>query len=367
MLTNWHNLSQQLGLPTRKNELWRYSHVKDYIDPNFQSKNHPTNKPEIPDFIQSELIYFNGTEWLTNFNTTHIENKISTPEVFKQDGLYAWYKKQTTNKQVIVTNSKTVTICIPTQKQQLLLPELTLDLSQSEHEVTIYEIHIGNNDHNEMENIHTSIFSLKVINHCQLTYHRFSSAQTSKSISWLDIDNYQNMQCYIWKHHNSQNKEFIHITNKEIQASTELRLIANLSDNSKYDLTTHINHIKENTNSNQLFKCILDKSAQAALTGKIFIDQHCPGTKALFRSKHTLLSKSAHIFSQPQLEIFTDDVECAHGSSTGSLQEEELFYLTSRGVTPSKAKQMLLGAFINDEILSLKNQSEQKFFQGLIL
>ncbi len=364
MLINWTDQSQKLGIPTRKNEHWRYSQVKDFITTDLSLSSELIKKPQLPTELKGEIIYFNGKEWVSEFKKIESNDELSVSKIVSdQDGMYAWYKKQIQSTTLEITKAAKIIICIPHIKDQLLLPELTLNLNQAEDEVTIYEIQTA-----ESIDLAASVYSLKIINkNKNLTYHRLSLNPNVKSISWLNINNSSNLNTYIWKQKNSQNKEFITVDNVKTQASTRLSLVANLDENAKYDLITHLNHFVGHTSSNQLFKCILDDNAQAALTGKIFIGKNCPETKAYFKSKQTLLSSKAHIFSQPQLEIHTDDVECAHGSSTGSLQAEELFYLTSRGISPTKAKQMLLGAFINDEIMTLKNTDEQIFFQGLIL
>ncbi len=371
MLINWNDQSQKLGIPTRKNELWRYSQVKDFVETEKKLSPEVIAKPTLPANLNGDMIYFNGSEWISNSkNITFSNNELTTDmlpvakEIRDLDGMYAWYKKQTANYSLRVTNSANkIVICIPHTKQQLLLPELTIHLDQNDDDCSLYEVQTS-----DLENPATTMYSIKIVNkNKNLTLHRFSFNPNAKSVSWLNINNSKNLNAYVWKQQNSQSKEFITVDNVDHGANVRLSLIANLSQDAKYDLITHLNHIVSNTSSNQLFKCILDENAQAALTGKIFIDRNCPETKAFFKSKQTLLSNKAHIFSQPQLEIHTDDVECAHGSSTGSLQEEELFYLTSRGISPAKAKTMLLGAFINDEIMTLKNSDEQKFFQGLIL
>lgn len=371
MLTNWEDQSQKLGIPNRKNELWRFSQVKDFLDTESLPTDQTISTPQLPTALQGDKIFYNGHDWASDSSHIKFSKNLSVSsdelsaakEISDNDGMYAWYRKHIPTYRVEIAGSTKIIICIPHSEQQLLIPELTLDLNLVQDDITIYEVQTAKETQNA-----ATIYSIKICHHNKnLTFHRLNLNPHAKSISWLHIQNAAQVKAYIWKQKNSQNKEFIHINNIKNGADSRLSLVANLGEDAKYDLTTHVNHTVGQTSSNQLFKCILDDNAQAALTGKIFIDKNCPGTEAFFKSKQTLLSSKAHIYSQPQLEIHTDDVKCAHGSSTGSLQEEELFYLMSRGISPAKAKKMLLGAFINDEILNLKNEEEQKFFQGLIL
>lgn len=372
MLINWHEKMQQIELPNRKNELWRYSQLSDFINVESKTQNSLAQITSLPEICGNDVIVFNGLEWQST--SPHVVIKTSTIEennlaaqdssLVKQDGLYAWYKdKSSSSVEVTVTGCKKIALHITIGTEQSLVPEIKIDLSQIQGEFTIFEIQTSATPNNA-----TSLYSIQVVNKkSSLNYHRLNLEHHHKSISWLNIVNSHLVHSYIWKQKDCQNKEFISINNIKESAEANLRLIANLNGNAKYDLTTLINHQTPKTNSFQQFKCILDDKARAALTGKIFISKNCPETKAYFKSKQTLLSSQSHIFSQPQLEILTDDVECAHGSSTGSLQEEEVFYLNSRGISPSKAKKMLLAAFINDEILTFTCPKEQTFFQGLIL
>jgi len=116
------------------------------------------------------------------------------------------------------------------------------------------------------------------------------------------------------------------------------------------DNHTSVDHKFPNCFSNEIYKGILDDHSKGVFNGKIFVQQDAQKTNAFQSNKNILLSDTATINTKPQLEIWADDVSCSHGCTTGQLDEEQLFYLRSRGISESKAKAMLLHAFVNDVI-----------------
>jgi Fe-S cluster assembly protein SufD len=114
------------------------------------------------------------------------------------------------------------------------------------------------------------------------------------------------------------------------------------------DNHTTVDHKVANCFSNEIYKGILDDHSKGVFNGKIFVRPDAQKTNAFQSNKNILLSDTATINTKPQLEIWADDVKCSHGCTTGQLDDEQLFYLRSRGIAKSKARAMLLHAFVND-------------------
>lgn len=114
------------------------------------------------------------------------------------------------------------------------------------------------------------------------------------------------------------------------------------------DHHTIVDHRKANCLSNELYKCILDDKAVGVFNGKIYVRPNAQKTNAFQSNKNILLSNDATINTKPQLEIWADDVKCSHGATTGQLDEEQLFYLRTRGLGKETARTMLLYAFALD-------------------
>lgn len=130
------------------------------------------------------------------------------------------------------------------------------------------------------------------------------------------------------------------------------------------DTHTCIDHAKPHGISHQLHKCIVGGSAHAVFNGKVMVREGAQRTDAKQSNRNLLLTAKAHIDTKPQLEIFASDVKCTHGATVGQLDSEEVFYLQSRGLAESAARNLLtyaFGAEVIDRIpiASLKHQLEQ--------
>jgi len=140
--------------------------------------------------------------------------------------------------------------------------------------------------------------------------------------------------------------------------------LALISNRQLADTHTCIDHVKPNGTSHQQHKCIVDGAAHAVFNGKIIVRPHAQRTNSSQSSRNLLLSKTAQIDTKPQLEIFADDVKCAHGATVGQLDPEEIFYLKSRGLSEVTARNLLTYAFGAEiisriSIPSLRQQLEQ--------
>ncbi len=140
--------------------------------------------------------------------------------------------------------------------------------------------------------------------------------------------------------------------------------LALITDRQLADTHTCIDHTQPHGVSRQLHKCIVGGSAHAVFNGKIMVRQGAQRTDSIQSSRNLLLTDKARVDTKPQLEIFADDVKCAHGATIGQLDSEEVFYLNSRGLTDSVARNLLTYAFGAEVIeripvASLKRQLEQ--------
>ena len=123
------------------------------------------------------------------------------------------------------------------------------------------------------------------------------------------------------------------------------------------DTHSVIDHKQPHCTSHQLYKGILDGKSRAVFNGKVFVRHGALGTDANQTNKNLLLSNEAHVDTKPQLEIFADDVKCAHGAAIGQLDTEELFYLESRGIHSDLARNLLTYGFAEEVIARIKVES----------
>ena len=125
----------------------------------------------------------------------------------------------------------------------------------------------------------------------------------------------------------------------------------------KRGTVSQIVHAGKNAKSDQKAKNILQDKARGIFDALIKIDPEGAGTKAHQNSKAVLLNDGAYMASKPQLEIYIDDVEASHGSTIGELDEDQLFYIRSRGITLEEARKMLILAFANEIIDDIEDES----------
>jgi Fe-S cluster assembly protein SufD len=123
------------------------------------------------------------------------------------------------------------------------------------------------------------------------------------------------------------------------------------------DTHSVIDHKQPHCNSHQLYKGILDGNARAVFNGKIFVREGAQKTDAMQTNKNLLLSDKARVDTKPQLEIYADDVKCAHGAAVGQIDPEELFYLETRGIGPELSRSLLTYGFAEEVIAKIKLES----------
>lgn len=126
--------------------------------------------------------------------------------------------------------------------------------------------------------------------------------------------------------------------------------IFSLDDNKQHEIRTTINHLVENTKSYQLIKSVLGKNTKSVYQGRIYVDSKAQKTDGYQLSKAILLDETSEFNAKPELEIYADDVKCSHGSASGSLDDNSIFYLMSRGLNYKQAKGLLINGFLLDVI-----------------
>lgn len=139
-----------------------------------------------------------------------------------------------------------------------------------------------------------------------------------------------------------------------------------LKEEQHHDNFTTIHHLKSHTSSHQLFKGILDDQAHGIFTGKIHIHRDAQQVNSTQLNKNLLLSKKAHVHTRPQLEVYADDVKCSHGATIGQLNDDEIFYLESRGIKKERASQILCHAFLSEATAKIEDEATRRWAEKLV-
>jgi Fe-S cluster assembly protein SufD len=140
-----------------------------------------------------------------------------------------------------------------------------------------------------------------------------------------------------------------------------------LSGEQHCDTHSEIDHKVPNCTSHQNYKGVLNDKSRGVFNGKVFVRENASGTDAQQSNKNLLLSTEARIDTKPQLEIFNDDVKCAHGATVGQLEEEELFYLLSRGLNEHLARNLLTYGFAEEIVNKIEVESIKKELDEAVL
>ncbi len=127
------------------------------------------------------------------------------------------------------------------------------------------------------------------------------------------------------------------------------------------DNHTTVDHKVANCVSNELYKGVIDDHATAVFNGKVFVRQNAQKINAFQSNGNVLLSDSGSVNSKPELEIYADDVRCSHGSTTGQLDEDAIFYLRARGLSEKSARRLLVSAFIGEVIEKISYPASKEY------
>jgi len=133
------------------------------------------------------------------------------------------------------------------------------------------------------------------------------------------------------------------------------------------DTHSVIDHQQPHCTSHKLYKGILDVNARAVFNGKVFVREGAQKTDAMQTNKNLLLSPEARVDTKPQLEIYADDVKCAHGAAVGQIDQEELFYLQARGINPELGRSLLTYGFAEEVIEKIRIDSIKRQLDEIVL
>jgi len=162
-------------------------------------------------------------------------------------------------------------------------------------------------------------------------------------------------------------KNEIHCDLLESFASCFINGLIFLSNEQHHELKTNVNHRYEHCKSSQLVKSVLLDKSNGTYQGKIYVEKDAQKTDGYQLSKALVLSENSAFNSKPELEIYADDVKCSHGSSTGNIDQNSIFYLMSRGLSKEQTNKMLVEGFLNEAIETITEPNIQLLISKLFI
>lgn len=379
----------KLGFPTTKHEEWKYSNVKKLVENSFNF--HPVSsisvldleKLDIPDSKGNILYFINGVydAHLSQFEESDKVQILTIKEAREAipDFLDKYYGTITNNSDEAFTAMNTalandgVVVHVPqsvTLEHPIILRMISdvrtenvgaivrnLIVVEENAEVKIGEAFRTLGDKKAFVNAVTEIFVEK---NARVDYYKVQSeSDNSSHIGTTQV--HQKDNSYFYSATATLDGGFVRnnlnltIDGEHVEAHMFGLYIPNGTQH--VDNHTVVDHRKPNSESNELYKGILMDKSNGVFNGKIFVQQEAQKTNAYQNCRNVITSDSATMNTKPQLEIWADDVKCSHGTTTGQLNDEAIFYMRSRGIPRDEAIKMQLLAFANDVITEIKIDS----------
>ncbi|MBC8296366.1 MAG: Fe-S cluster assembly protein SufD [Pelagibacterales bacterium] len=182
----------------------------------------------------------------------------------------------------------------------------------------------------------------------------------------IDLDQNSLVENFILSSGSKFIKNEISCNLKGKYSSAFINGIINLNKSQQHEIKTNINHLAENTKSYQLIKSVLNENSKGIFQGKIFVDSKAQKTNGYQLSKALLLNENTEFDGKPELEIYADDVKCSHGSTSGSLDKNSIFYLMSRGLNHQESKKLLINGFLLDVIEKITDLEVKKLVKNIM-
>jgi Fe-S cluster assembly protein SufD len=367
------------AIPNNKHEEYKYCNLEGIFRRDFKTlDNSFSDAYTLPDFLKnkSALILVNGKLINSNNIPAYIkveqksEGDFKTPEFDAMLALNTAYCSSLITLSVqenkIIENVIYI-VHIASGKGNLLTnPRLNIVLNKNSKaeicEVFLNQCETGNYFENRLTNV-------TVLENAECFHYRIANPgfkhynHNHEIVKVLTNAKYHS---YVIAFHNKMYRHNLNVFLEESNSETHLFGLSLSKKDGIIDHHTSIAHTKPNCFSNELYKGIADDRSSLIFNGKILVYKDAQKTNAYQSSKNIQLSEDASVYSKPQLEILANDVKCSHGTSTGKINEEALFYLKARGIGERSANKLLLGAFTEDVIEKLNNEELKNWVRDLL-
>ena len=360
------------GFPNRKQENWKFLDINQIISNNisdlsfyndYSIENKIDSSIFIDDLEHNKIIFINGRIEKIDFS---YENKKQI-EIIEDS--YTNDKSENNNSLIdlnIALSNKHSKILIKkgySFKKPLIIYHLTNEKIKSkninlrldfelEQNSTLKLIYFFSDD--SEKNFMNIFYNFNLDKDAILKNYKIDkSLNKNLKYSFNNIDQKQNSisETFVFSAGSDYFKNEINCNLKGEYSSAFINGIFSLDDNKQHEIRTTINHLVENTKSYQLIKSVLGKNTKSAYQGRIYVDSKAQKTDGYQLSKAILLDETSEFNAKPELEIYADDVKCSHGSASGSLDDNSIFYLMSRGLNYKQAKGLLINGFLLDVIV----------------
>ncbi len=378
---------ETVGFPSKKMEDWKYTSLnsvlkQDYslfIDDEVTVTLAAVKKYFIHDIDTFKVVFIDGKYSSFLSETTHdgidvclLSSALSKPKyqvvienyfnkiakqdnltslntAFAKEGAYIYISKNIeVEKPIQIINFTT-----GAKSATLLQPRNLIVVEQNAH-VQIIERHQSLTENTVLTNSVTEIFAGR---HATVDYYKIQNdKQTASLVDNTFVEQKSESICSVHTFSFGGNitRNNLHFYQKGEHIDSILKGITIIEGKQHVDHNTLVHHIEPNCESHQDYKGIYNERSTGVFNGKVIVEKEAQKTNAYQQNNNILISDNATINAKPQLEIFADDVKCSHGCTIGQLDEDGLFYMQQRGIPKKEAKALLMYAFSNTVLESVK-------------
>ena len=375
------------GFPTKKDEAWKYTSLNSVLKHDYSVFPKQENALEYNDikkyFIHDidtyKIVFIDGKYSSHLSETTHdgldvclmsaalskpkyqlvidnYFNKIATKDglsslntAFSKEGAYIHIPK---NK-VVAKPIQILHFSTGNESTLLLQPRNLIVVEENAH-VQIIERHQSVTDNPVLTNSVTEIAANK---RAIVDYYKIQNDNKNASLidsTFVDQKRESHVSVHTFSFGGKLTRNNLNFYQNGEHMDSTLNGVTIIGDKQHVDHNTLVHHIEPNCESHQDYKGIFNDSSTGVFNGKVIVNKEAQKTNAFQSNNNILLSDKSTINSKPQLEIFADDVKCSHGCTIGQLDGSALFYMKSRGIPEKEAKGLLMYAFSNNVLKSVK-------------
>ena len=375
------------GFPSRKQEDWKFLDINNIIKKNignlsFFNDYSLTNKINSSIFVDglehNKIIFINGRIEKIEFNyedknKIEISDNVEKKFLFNGENSLIDLNNALTNKTFKIAIKQNYSLKKPliiyhTINEKIKSKNINLRLDfelEQNSSLRLIDFFADNSDKNFVNIIYN--FNLKKDSNLKnYKIDKFTNDNLKYSFNNIEQETNSVSETFILSAGSNYFKNEINCNLKGEYSSAFINGIFSLKENQQHEIRTIINHLVENTKSYQLIKGVLGKLSKAAYQGKIFVNSKAQKTNGYQLSKAILLDETSEFNAKPELEIYADDVKCSHGSASGSLNEDSIFYLMSRGLNYQQSKELLINGFLLDVIEKITDSEIKDLIKNMI-
>ena len=380
---------KRLGFPTKKDEDWRFTNFSKIQDGYFRL----SRPSDLPNNFESPKLLNDNSYPIVIINghyqpqLSKIPNGISVfsgsddfksnPHSYAIDSNKAYSSKMKNPFYLLNTSLMNSGLCFEIHENIQIEKPIEIFFCTSEIDDTImnhprFHFRLNKNSkatiiehyrgQTEQSYFINTVSNFELQENAHLNHFRFQDENFHSnhiSLSAYTLNKYSNLNCNCLSIGSELYRHNIKVDFTGSNGFARVNGLSLIDSNRHHDLNVIVNHLDNSCTSSQLFKFILSDSSTGVFNGKVIVDKDTFQTNANQTNRNLLLSSSSNMNSNPQLEIHAEDVKCSHGSTTGQIDPEALFYLRSRGISKQRAIELVVEGFAKEVFTNIKDDNIQ--------